>query len=426
MKGFELPLIRTEVPGPVSKDLMNRLKSVECRNITYVSDDFPIFIEKSYMVNVWDVDGNRFVDLTSFFGVSLIGHNHPLVRESINTADIVNGMGDVLPSLSKVELLEGINLLLGGGYKGILAQNGADSVESAIKTAWLYTGRQKVISFENAYHGLSIGTLPVTFNPKFRQPFCGTIPDWGISVPFPGLKKSSEEVLQIIERHLQSGNVAMILLEPIQARGGIRKFPTEFVKKISEMAKDFNVLLAFDEIFTGFGRCGKLFAFEYFDVKPDIIILGKALSSSFPISAMMAREEVMDAWPVSEGEAIHTSTFLGHPLICKVAKNVLDHIQKNRLWDEADSKGNYFIKKLIALQEEFREFVVDVRGWGLLIGIELKGISAFDISRALLKKGYITLPSGPYGEVLELTPPVVITEEIIDNFVAVLREVLSQ
>uniref|UniRef100_A0A7C2P8S6 Aspartate aminotransferase family protein n=1 Tax=candidate division WOR-3 bacterium TaxID=2052148 RepID=A0A7C2P8S6_UNCW3 len=426
MKGFELPLVRTKVPGPVSRDLMNRLKAVECQNITYLSDDFPVFIEKSYMMNVWDVDGNRFVDLTSFFGVSLIGHNHPLVRESINSADIVNGMGDVLPSLSKVELLEKINSLLGGGYKGILAQNGADSVESAIKTAWLYTGRQKVISFENAYHGLSIGTLPVTFNPKFKQPFSDTIPDWGISVPFPGLKQTPEEVLQLIERHLQCGNVAMILLEPIQARGGIRKFPAEFVKKLSQMAKDFNVLLAFDEIFTGFGRSGKLFAFEYFDVKPDIIILGKALSSSFPISAMMAREEVMDAWPVSEGEAIHTSTFLGHPLICKIAKNVLDHIEKNRLWIDAESKGNYFLKKLTALKEEFKDLIADVRGWGLLIGIEFRGISAFDISKALLKKGYITLPSGPRGEVLELTPPVVVTEEIIDNFVAVLREVLSK
>lgn len=426
MKGFEAPSIKTEIPGPASKLLMSRLRSVECRNITYLSDDFPIFIDKSYMMNVWDVDGNRFIDLTSFFGVSFIGHSHPVVRETLNSAEIVNGMGDVLPSVSKVELLEKISTLLGGGYKGILGQNGADSVESAIKTAWLYTGRRKIISFENAYHGLSIGTLSVTHNPKFKRPFGDVIPTWGISVPFPGLRHSEDEVLEIVKKHLESGDVAMILLEPIQARGGVRMFPLEFVKEVAKLAKDFGVLLAFDEIFTGFGRSGKLFAFEYFDVRPDIIILGKALSSSFPISAMMAREEVMDAWPVSEGEAIHTSTFLGHPLISKVARNVIEYIEENKLWLEAELKGKYFLKKLLDLKEKFPEVIADVRGWGLLIGVELKGVSAFEVTKELLKRGFITLPSGPEGEVLELTPPVVITEEIIDNFVSEFQRVLSR
>jgi acetylornithine/succinyldiaminopimelate/putrescine aminotransferase len=141
---------------------------------------------------------------------------------------------------------------------------------------------------------------------------------------------------------------------------------------------------------------------------------------------MMAREEVMDAWPVSEGEAIHTSTFLGHPLISKVARNVIEYIEKNKLWLEAESKGRYFLKKLLDLKEKFPEVVADVRGWGLLIGVELKGVSAFKVTKELLKRGFITLPSGPEGEVLELTPPVVITEEIIDNFISEFQRVLSR
>ncbi len=419
------PQIKTSIPGPKSLELARILKDVESQNITFISDDFPVFLEKSKSLYVFDVDGNRYVDLTSFFGVSLIGHNHPVIRKILRTPKLLNGMGDVLPSRSKVEFLSEISSLLGGGYVGILGQNGADAVESAIKTAWLYTGKKYIITFEGSYHGLSIGTLPVTYNPKFKKPFEGIIPEYSISMPFPADEKSSSTVFEEIKKSVEKYDVAMILLEPIQARGGVRIFPKDFVKKLYDLAKEKEVVLVFDEIFTGFGRCGRLFAFEYFEVKPDIVILGKALSSSFPLSLMMGRKEIMSAWPISDGEAIHTSTFLGHPLICDVALNVVRQIVKNSLWERSEKMGSYFLSLLTRIKERFPYLIKDVRGRGLLIGIEFSEIPAFEVSKELLKKGYIALPSGIKGEVLELAPPVEITKGTMELFAKVLEETLN-
>lgn len=427
MRGFEKPSIKTEIPGPESRMLSQRLKAVECQNVTYLAEDYPIFLNKSDATNVWDVDGNRYVDLTSFFGVSFIGHNHPLIRRCLGEPDLVNGLGDVLPSVSKVELLEEINRLLGGGYVGILGQNGSDAVESAIKTAYLYTGKPGIIAFKGAYHGLSLGALMATYNPKFKDPFRAYLPDNTIYFVFPTSLEESDAVGREIEDHLRSRNdVGLVILELIQARGGVKIVPKDFVKRLAELSKEYGVVLAFDEIYTGCGRCGRLFLYEYYGVQPDVIILGKALSSSFPLSVMMAKEHIMKAWPKSGGEAIHTSTFLGHPLMSKVALEVLRYIEKEKLWKVAEKSGEYLMKKLLNLREKHPDCVKDVRGMGLLVGIELNGISAFELSKELLKMGYIVLPSGLNGEVLEITPPVIVSKEIIDDFIQVLSRVLEQ
>ncbi len=426
MKGFERPLIKTLIPGKKSLNLSKKLQNLECRNITFVAEDYPVFLEKSYMMNVWDVDGNRFVDLTSFFGVSFIGHNHPIVQKCLKSPDLINGLGDVLPSESKVTLLEELNDFAGGGYRGILGQNGADAVEAAIKTAFLYTGKPGIIAFEGGYHGLSFGALMTTYNSKFRDPFSVYLPAHTEYFSFPDGGEGSEMILEQIDKYMKmKDNVGLVLMELIQARGGVRIFPAEFVKGIAEICRKYRVVLAFDEIYTGLGRCGKPFCFEYYGVIPDILILGKALSSSFPISVMMGKEKIMEAWPTSTGEAIHTSTFLGHPLISKIAFEVVKYIRRNRLWENASEMGEYILKKLIPLREKYQNLVKDIRGKGLLIGIEIEGASVFDISRELLKRGYITLSSGLRGEVLELTPPVAITKKIVDEFVLVFEDVLK-
>ncbi|MEO0198166.1 MAG: aspartate aminotransferase family protein [candidate division WOR-3 bacterium] len=416
MKGLELPRIKTSVPGPKSQELSKRLKKVECPNITFIAEDYPIFVERSYLANVWDADGNRFVDLTSFFGVSLLGHRHPVVLKCLKDNKIINGMGDVLPSSSKVRLLEKLSQLLGGGFLGILGQNGSDAVEAAIKTSFLYTGKKRIIAFEGAYHGLSFGSLLCTFNSKFKSPFSSLLIDVTTYFPFPEENNWMEIAEKIEEFISKSEDVGLLIIEPVQARGGVRIVPAGFVTKIREITKRHGVLLAFDEIFSGLGRCGRMFAFEYYGVIPDIITLGKALSSSFPLSVMMAREEIMKAWPLSQGEAIHTSTFLGHPLICEIGYNVLRYIEENRIPEEARLKGETLLTKLSALRNKFPGLIRDVRGLGLLIGVEFQGVSAFELSKKLLNLGYITLSSGLNGEVLELTPPVVITGEIIEDF----------
>lgn len=417
MKGLELPKIKTSIPGPKSKELLKKLRDVECPNITFITDDYPVFIEKSYLANVWDADDNRFVDLTSFFGVSLLGHRHPVVLKCLKEAEIINGMGDVLPSSSKVRLLEKLSQILGGGFSGILGQNGADAVEAAIKTSLLYTGKKRIIAFEGAYHGLSFGALHCTFNPKFKAPFTHLLVDVTTYFPFPDEPSWMKIANDIEEFVFKNKDVGLLIIEPVQARGGVRIAPIGFMKKIREVTEKYGIVLAVDEIFSGLGRCGRKFAFEYYDIVPDIVILGKALSSSFPLSVMMAREEIMKAWPLSQGEAIHTSTFLGHPLICEIGYRVLRYIEENRIWEEARVKGENLLSKLATLRSEFPSLIKDVRGLGLLVGVEFRSIGAFEFSKRLLNLGYITLPSGLNGEVLELTPPVVITDEIIDDFV---------
>jgi acetylornithine/succinyldiaminopimelate/putrescine aminotransferase len=426
MKGIKLPKLRTPVPGPNSLKLMKELREVECQNITYISEDYPVFISKSSLANVWDVDGNRYVDLISFFGVSLIGHNHPAIRKLLRNPQIINGMGDVLPSESKVKLLKKLSALLGGGYQGILGQNGADAVEAAIKTAYLYTGKKTVMAFEGGYHGLSFGALLCTFNPKFKDPFRSLIPDISVYFPFPQADNWLE-VINNIEKYLkEKGDVSLLIMEPVQARGGVRIAPVDFIKALREITLRYGVVLAFDEIFSGLGRCGKKFVYEYYGVKPDIILLGKALSSSFPISVMMAREEIMKAWPSSGGEALHTSTHLGHPLISEIAYNLLCLMEKEKVWDQVSWKGSIFLSKLSKVKADFPEIVREVRGMGLLLGIEFHHGIAFDVSKKLLKLGYITLPSGLKGEVLELAPSFVITEKIMDDFVSKLNSVLKE
>jgi len=425
MKGLELPKVKTPIPGKNSINLAQRLQDVECPNITYLSHDYPVFLEKSYLLNVWDVDGNRFVDLTSFFGVSLPGHNHPLIKKVLKNPKIINGMGDVLPSRSKVELLEKLSHWLGGGYQGILSQNGSDAVESALKTAFLYTKKKGVIAFEGGYHGLSFGGLFVTFNPKFKEPFKDVIAPITRYFPYP-YEENWHQVLDEIRSFITTEkDVGLVLIEPVQARGGVRIAPKEFMTELYRITREFGVLLAFDEIFTGFGRCGKPFAFEYYGIKPDIITLGKAFSSAFPISVMMAKREVMSAWPSSDGEAVHTYTFLGHPLLCQVALEVLNYMEKEKVWVQSEEKGRKFLEKLRPLQTEFPKLIKGVRGLGLLIGVEFFEPVAFEVSKVLLRFGYITLPSGLRGEVLELAPPVLITEGIMDDFVSALKKVLK-
>ena len=429
-RGFEFPLIRTEIPGPESRILSKKLKEVESPNITYISHDFPIFIKKSYMMNVWDVDGNRYIDMTSLFGVSAIGHSSSLILDMLRNAEIINGMGDVLPSASKVQLLYKLREIMGGGYKGILGQNGADAVEAAMKTALLYTGRHRIIAFKGGYHGLSYGALNLTWNKKFKLPFKKQIPAITKFFEYPRDDKEGDSILEKIETYLSrlspEKRPGLIFIELIQARGGVRVAPYRFIYGLREIADRYNILLGFDEIYTGLGRTGKMFAFEHYGVKPDIITLGKALSSSFPVSVCLARDEVMNAWPESEGEAIHTSTFLGHPLICEVASKVLDYIVENRLYKRAERIGQFFMEKLRKLELGFPGVIKEVRGKGLLIGIEFrsKGMG-FELMKHLLRSGIITLPAGENAEVLEITPPLIITEDIAMFFINQLERIIE-
>lgn len=420
---YTLEELRTEIPGPRTRELSSALARVESRNVTFVDRRFPVFWQSAHGANVVDVDGNRYIDLTAGFGVANAGHSNARVAQAISDQahTLMHAMGDIHPSEGKVRLLERLAVIAPGDLqKTFLASTGAEAVEAAVKTAVLATGKHAFVSFRGSYHGLSFGTLSVTGIEKFRDPFAEVVGQRTMFFDFP--KDGSE--LVILESALKErDDVAAIIIEPIQGRGGCRVAPPGYLQGLRELCDAYGVLLIFDEIYTGFARTGKMFACEYDGVVPDILCVGKALGNGFPVSAMIARPAVMDAWPPSSGEALHTSTFLGNPMACAAALANLNELHRLELPERAASLGAALELRLSAMLRI--PFVREVRGRGLMWGIEIdSGERAFAIVIEALKRGVLLLQAGPAGDVLSLTPPLVISEEQLARAADILEQCL--
>ncbi|MDB4793435.1 aspartate aminotransferase family protein [Methylacidiphilales bacterium] len=439
-----LPQLLTPVPGPRSRQLATELRAHESRNITYVSPGFPIFWERAHGANVWDVDGNRFLDLTSGFGVASLGYTPQPVVDAVRdqVARLYHAMGDVHPSAEKVELCRRLSQLtfekwnLGAG-KVILTNSGSEAVEAALKTAWLATDRRGVLAFTGGYHGLGYGALTVTGRNFFRDPFQEQLADFATFLPFPAchhcpwhgggrepsacLPDCMNTFLPQVETLLAKGGIGAILVEPVQGRGGEVVPPDWFLPLLRQLANQFGVLLIFDEIYTGFHRTGRRFASDRWNVQPDIICLGKALTGGFPLAACVGKEKVMDdAWPESEGEALHTSTFLGNPLGCRMALQSLDLLEAKPWSERVEALGTYLDDGLRKLQKTSKQWGW-TRGLGLMRGIEIvdaegrpNPVRAGRIVEAMLARGIILLSGGVEQNVLSFTPPFVISEAEID------------
>jgi 4-aminobutyrate aminotransferase/(S)-3-amino-2-methylpropionate transaminase len=420
------PELCTAVPGPASRGLAKRLAAVESRNVTCVTPDAPIFWQRARGVNVWDVDGNRFVDLSGAFGVANAGHAHPRVTRAIaeQSRELLHGMGDVHPSAVKVELLEALVRRFPGGGEArvVLGSSGSDAVEAALKTALLATGKPGVVAFESAYHGLSLGALDVTERAAFRTPFAERLPRASV---FARFGDAGSVVRAAEDLEARGSAVGCVLVEPVQGRGGERVPPRGFLSELRALCDDRGWLLAVDEVYTGFGRTGRWFACEHEAVVPDLLCVGKGLSSGMPLSALVGRAEVVDAWPISNGEALHTQTFLGHPASCAAGLASLAVIEEEGLVEHAARAGAAALahaESTLASMAAVRE----VRGMGLMIGIECATADrALDACRRALEAGWILLPSGDDSRVLSITPPLCIDEALLLHGIDVLAECLA-
>ncbi|MGA7201933.1 MAG: aspartate aminotransferase family protein, partial [Candidatus Cybelea sp.] len=368
----DLERLVESVPGPRSKRLASQLRAYESRNVTYLSDDFPVFWEAASGATVTDVDGNRYIDCTAAFGVANAGHCNPQVTAAVlqQVERLVHGMGDVHPSAIRVRLFERLSQVLPAGLDRIfLATTGSEAIEAALKTAILYTGKARFAAFRGGYHGLSFGALAVGGIERFRAPFAAAIAAEPLLLDFPkagGEIDARDAALETNRKLSERDDIAALVVEPIQGRAGIILPPPGYLRELRAICTERQIVMIVDEIYTGFGRTGTWFAVERESVVPDILCIGKAMGSGFPISAAAGTSQVMDAWPISDGEALHTSTYLGHPLACAAAVATIDEIERLQLPQRVRRIGDDLGSYLSALSS--LEGVVEVRGRGLLWG----------------------------------------------------------
>ena len=396
-----LPLLKTSVPGPRSCALARQLRRHECRNTTFVSRDWPIFWERARGSNVWDADGNRYLDLTAAFGVASVGHSNPRVTAAARRqlGKLVHAMGDVHPNELKVRLAAELSALTFGCWssqskiqnpksKILFANSGSEAVEAALKTAMLATGKPGVIAFTGAYHGLTYGALDATAWNFFRAPFHPQLPAFTVHIA------PTESAVRAAFEQSERG-IGAVIVEPILGRGGVIVPSPNFLPMLRRVCDEHSALLIADEVFTGFCRTGRWFAVEHWSVVPDLICVGKAMSNGFPIAACIGRSDVMDAWPESSGEALHTSTHLGNPLGCAMALAAIGEMKRLKL-DE----------RVRRLQDR-----LPGRGLGFMKGVKLPdAATCHRVVQRLLRRGIIALGGGERGNVITLTPPLTISE----------------
>ncbi|AEH50654.1 ornithine--oxo-acid transaminase [Pseudothermotoga thermarum] len=378
----------------------------------------PVVIERAEGVWVWDVEGKRYLDMLSAYSALSHGHRHPKIVKAL------------IDQLQKVALTSRAfyNNVLGlfeeklakfAGYDKVLPMNtGAEAVESALKVArkWAYYKRGipmndgNIIVAEGNFHGRTITIISFSTEPQYRD---------GFGPYTPGFKVAPFGDASAIEKLIDEKTIG-ILVEPIQGEGGVRVPPAGYLKVLREIADKHKILLIFDEIQTGLGRTGKMFAWQWEDAKPDILILGKALGGGvYPVSAVLANNDIMDV--LKPGD--HGSTFGGNPLAAAVGIAAMEVLQEERLDERARELGDYFMSQLKLIESEY---VKEVRGKGLLIGVEIK--PEYGPARSFCEKlaQLGVLCKETHEQVIRFAPPLVITKEEIDWALERIRKVLTE
>lgn len=365
-----------------------------------------ISLVRGKLARVWDESGKEYIDCTSGHGVAGIGHANPAIVDALTEQGktLITCTGSFYNPV-RAQLMEKlISLSPSSLSKVFLCNSGTESVEAALKFARISTGKKEFITAMRGFHGRTMGALSATHNPKYRTDFEPLIPGFNF-VPF----NNFEAIVNAVNE-----NTAAILLEVIQGEGGVHSGNQEYFSDVQKICAEKGILLIIDEVQTGFGRTGKLFACEHFQIQPDILCLSKAIAGGFPMGAVLCSEKIT----ISLGK--HGTTFGGNPLACAVALATIGVIQNENLVHEAEEKGKYFVDNF--LQHDLKP-VREVRQIGLMIGIELKEKSQRFITELQIN-GVLVIPAGP--TVIRLLPPLVISYEemdiVIEKLVGVLRK----
>lgn len=441
--GEKLPKLMTNIPGPESKKFAMMSMKYEPQSITRFSTDMcPIFWKEAIGANVIDVDGNIYVDCTSGFGVSAIGHTSPFIVKVLQeqSKHLLHSMGDIFPNNLRVILSKRITEIIGRDKKlqVIFANSGSECVEIAIKAALLYSHKPGIIAFTGSFHGQTLGALNFTGHQDIKEPFKQYLFSNHIRfMPFPYPYREGDNneqfpsisrCLEFIENEIKNSKnskseIGTVIFEPIQGCNGYIIPPDSFIKNLYEICKKYNVLMIADEVFTGFGRTGKWLAMDHIGVSADIVCIGKALGGGIPISACVASKEIFEAFQSSSFLPLHGSTFSGNPIACACALETIHQIESQNLLESSSKKGQIFLDKLLRLKQKY-QLIGDVRGRGLLVAIEIvkdrntkepAPLETLNIINEALHKGLVLLLTRiPEANVIGLAPPLTITNEQID------------
>ena len=436
-RGDLLPEIHTALPGPRSCALSLQLALHEAPGInTLGGDDEPAVVWSAACgANVLDVDGNRFLDLTSGFGAATIGHRHPRVVEAVGrqATTLLHGLGDVAAHPARIALAGRLCELAPVDSPRVhFAVSGADAVEIAWKTALLATGRPRLVAFDPGYHGLTLGALAVTSRPEFRAPFEHQLSPHVSRLPFacPLDRIAAELAAPGADSEAsrpRDSSVAAVLVEPIVGREGILVPPAGWLAGLSRLCREAGTVLILDEILTGFARTGRMFACDHEAVRPDLLCCGKALGGGMPLAAVIGRNDLMRCWRTG-GEALHTGTFVAHPLACAAALATLDVLAEENLTARAGAIGRAVRASLPGtLAGRVGAGEAMLRGRGALWGLELADAgSATALVEALRRRGLLLLRGGPSGRVVELLPPLGITDQQLAFALAAIGEEIER
>ncbi len=431
--------IKTALPGPKAKALLER--DAECVSPSYPRD-YPFVMSHGKGAEIWDVDGNRFLDFAAGIAVCSTGHSHPHVVKAIkDAADQFLHISSDYWHERQVQLAERMNALspMKEPVMSFFAQSGTESVEGALKLARYVTGRGRFIGFLGGFHGRTMGSLAFTSSKYTQQKgFFPTMP--GVThVPYPNnyrpLLAGADQgaaVLSYIEDVLFQSNVppsevAAILVEPIQGEGGYLVPPDGFLAGLRALCDRHGILLIFDEVQSGIGRTGKMFACEHWGVAPDIMTLAKGLGSGMPIGMVVAKKSIMQQWK----RGAHGNTYGGNPLCCAAALATLDLVQ-SELRANAAVVGEHFMKQLRGLQQR-QPVIGEIRGKGLMIGMELvtdhdTRTPAKALCDALITRSYhnglILLSCGQ--STVRFMPPLLVTTADVDEAISMLEASLEE
>lgn len=365
----------------------------------------PIVLDHGEDVKVTDIDGKEYLDMFAGIAVNTLGHNHPALVEAIQA------QAEKLIHISSIyynepALIYAKKLIDRTNFDRIFyANSGAEANEGAIKLAVKYTGKSEIISTVDSFHGRTIMTLAATGHEEYHEPFKAVMPQGFINVEYNNLDAIEEAITE---------NTAAIIVEPVQGEGGVNVPDIGYLKGIEKICKENDIVFIVDEVQTGFGRCGTLFAHELFGVRPDIMTMAKGIGGGVPMGGILATEKVAGGFAPGD----HGTTFGGGPLVCAAANAILDTFDEENILDNVNEVGEYFLSELKKLD---KEIIADVRGLGLMAGVELTKPGAEYVDK-LREAGFLINCTA--GNVLRFLPPLIITKEEIDAFVKALDEIL--